>query len=371
METTQERQLPVVAPATTFVKHSQFLANYVYEARLLLAYATRQGLDIDRELVDAIVRAGHQAEEGSWTEEGESEFWLAFKSISKLAPISIASLMATTSFHENEGESDNRGWLRRIFIGASQKMSPAKQAVIFYQRGALVVLAVLLTLQAYWMIGSAIATDIAVTLPKEIAAAEKQIAEEKKKTALELMADSQEIGTLHAQIENYNNRIAANYQMLKEWNIAWKLFMPDLSRQGEQEVSALAKEVWQNLILLQEAQFVLQIIQLYLLPLLYGLLGAFAYVLRTLTVEIRTLTYGVHCNIGYRLRIQLGALAGLAIGWFTNAGGPPSAFTSLSPLALAFLVGYSVELLFALMDRLISSFTSSDGEKTQLTKQQR
>jgi hypothetical protein len=120
--------------------------------------------------------------------------------------------------------------------------------------------------------------------------------------------------------------------------------------------------ILKNTAALQEAKFILQGIQLYILPLLYGLLGAAAYVLRTLTTEIRNLTYEIESNIRYRLRIQLGAVSGLAIGWFSDAGLTFSASTlSLSPLALAFLAGYSVEVLFSLMDRMIYTFSSSEN----------
>jgi hypothetical protein len=114
------------------------------------------------------------------------------------------------------------------------------------------------------------------------------------------------------------------------------------------------------------ASYALNAISDYLLPLLYGLLGALAYVLRTLTKEIKSLTYSRAQNIGYGLRLQLGALAGLAIGWFVKGGDgdtPAEAAqalsaVSLSAWALAFIAGYSVEVLFALMDKFIKAFSA-------------
>jgi hypothetical protein len=85
--------------------------------------------------------------------------------------------------------------------------------------------------------------------------------------------------------------------------------------------------------------------------------------LRNMTREIKELTYTTDSNVRYRLRIQLGSLAGLAVGWFLfvppNPGMAASIFSfrELSPLALAFLAGYGVELLFAAMDKLVSAFT--------------
>jgi len=92
--------------------------------------------------------------------------------------------------------------------------------------------------------------------------------------------------------------------------------------------------------------------------LLYGLLGACTYVLRALLNDIRALTYTHKSFIGYKVRVVLGTLSGLAISWFF----PPSAdiLKTLSPLALAFLAGYSVEILFAAMDKFVSAFSAKD-----------
>jgi hypothetical protein len=92
-------------------------------------------------------------------------------------------------------------------------------------------------------------------------------------------------------------------------------------------------------------------------------------VLRRITREIRDLTYTTDSNARYRLRIQLGTLAGLAVGWFlfippdSVGSGALFSFKELSPLALAFLAGYSVELLFAAMDKLVAAFSTENAPK--------
>jgi hypothetical protein len=67
------------------------------------------------------------------------------------------------------------------------------------------------------------------------------------------------------------------------------------------------------------------------------------------------------------LRGWLGAVSGLAIGWFCK---PSSADVNglglISPFALAFVAGYSVDLLFTAMDRIVSAF-SGPGPKTPET----
>ncbi|WP_133510398.1 hypothetical protein [Candidatus Thiosymbion oneisti] len=96
----------------------------------------------------------------------------------------------------------------------------------------------------------------------------------------------------------------------------------------------------------------------YLLPLLYGLLGAIFYVLRTLSRELESLTYLPLTEINYRLRILTGALAGLTVSWFFTGN---NLSAGLSGFAVSFLTGYNVELLFFLMDKMISQLTSKNS----------
>jgi hypothetical protein len=102
---------------------------------------------------------------------------------------------------------------------------------------------------------------------------------------------------------------------------------------------------------------VLGVFQGYLLPLLYGLTGAAAYVVRTLALETRERLYRRENGSAYALRLFLGALAGLAIGWFLKPEAV-SGFNAISPFALAFVAGYSVDLLFTLLDKIVNTFSA-------------
>jgi len=104
----------------------------------------------------------------------------------------------------------------------------------------------------------------------------------------------------------------------------------------------------QNVVIVQQAKSLIIILNQYILPLLYGLLGGFAFVLRSLANETKKLIYTPTSNIEYGLRIHLGALAGLVVGflWGDFQGKSFGIVESLSPLAVAFLAGYSVDFLF-------------------------
>ena len=112
------------------------------------------------------------------------------------------------------------------------------------------------------------------------------------------------------------------------------------------------------------AEFLLDILEIYLLPILYGLLGASVFVLRKIMHGISNATYSP--DRSYLLRLALGTLAGLIIGWFAFLLPGQSALSSISPMAMAFLVGYNIEIVFSAMDRGIDYLTK--GDKKQKTK---
>ena len=137
-------------------------------------------------------------------------------------------------------------------------------------------------------------------------------------------------------------------------------------------------------IALNESEQILRVISEFILPLLYGLLGACVYVLRDLTNTIRSVTFSKSSMINYSLRLIMGPLVGIAVGLFLGTpaanlvGGPtlldnpvtaavPPTIPSLSTMALAFLAGYSVEVLFSALDNLIGAFASKNLPKVKET----
>ncbi len=115
-----------------------------------------------------------------------------------------------------------------------------------------------------------------------------------------------------------------------------------------------------------QAKLLLDFLNNYLLPLLYGWVGAMVFVVRRLSEQVTAHSYreGEENSV---VRIFLGCIAGVAIGWFmpiqTSGTGTAKILTSLTPLALAFLAGFAVEIFFALLDRLVRTFTEQPATK--------
>ena len=97
----------------------------------------------------------------------------------------------------------------------------------------------------------------------------------------------------------------------------------------------------------------------WLLPGLYGLLGSCVFLLRDFVIagdgRLRR-DRPILSQMLLLLRIALGGLAGIIIGWFWVPApiGNSTAVVSISsiPFGIAFLAGFSIETLFTLLDRL-------------------
>ncbi|WP_455175578.1 hypothetical protein [Azospirillum largimobile] len=88
-----------------------------------------------------------------------------------------------------------------------------------------------------------------------------------------------------------------------------------------------------------------------ILPMLYGLLGASVFLMRSFLGDNYVDAWRQASTAALILRIGLGGISGLAIGWFTLT--PDASKLSTTPFAVAFIAGFSIELLFSLLDRFI------------------
>jgi hypothetical protein len=99
-----------------------------------------------------------------------------------------------------------------------------------------------------------------------------------------------------------------------------------------------------------------------ILPVFYALLGTLAYLLRSFEQQMSTRTFIP--SEADTARFLIAAIGGAVVGLFSNfnitQGG-----AVIPPLAIAFLVGYAVDVFFAFLDGLLQTFTrSSPGSPT-------
>lgn len=90
-----------------------------------------------------------------------------------------------------------------------------------------------------------------------------------------------------------------------------------------------------------------------ILPVLYALLGTCAYLLRTFEQQMSARTFAP--SEANSARFLIAAIGGAVVGLFNNFTITQGA--SIPPLAIAFLVGYAVDVFFAFLEGLLQTFT--------------
>jgi len=110
---------------------------------------------------------------------------------------------------------------------------------------------------------------------------------------------------------------------------------------------------------LQQIRVNLRSIGDYWIPMFMGLLGAMTFILRALTIQLREFAYVPRSVSVSVIRICLGAVAGVfgALLSPTTEG----ALKALPPLFVPFVFGYGIEILFSLMDNVVTSFTQGES----------
>jgi cell division protein FtsB len=407
-------------------------SSSVYDAQLLMRYASSHGIELPSEILKSIAEAVNRSDTDTWDPDSETRFWEAFRDLAqKTKPVSVEHLKA---LDERHGSSTRTAKFWSVFSRTEpSRLSDAAKAEKRARFWALTALTLLMLFQVYWVIGTTLITDLEKT-DKSIATHSNRLA--KIQTEIELLKESipspqtgelandnannqnrsetlarrkreiealnDEMETLNGELETNEAALSATSDFLERFNVG-ALFAGRLpgavddernisdnpTTDSQEEASAafvtseFPSEVKKGVVDRLTMRFVLQILQLYVLPILYGWLGSCVYVLRALAAEIRGRSYSsITADITNRLRMYLGILAGFIVGWFFKpefqsfdgnggAGGSFLMFQDLSPFALAFLAGYSVELVFFTMDRLVATFTSSERDITTLTERRR
>jgi hypothetical protein len=327
------------------------LAPACGDARLLVTYLMREGVTVTPETLAAIENAQVADATGPLTADAKTKFLLAYSEVAKLAsPVSAQSLRACSD--------DFPTLWKRWLWSKPREVSQADKAVLRHHTWAAVALAALLVVQIYWLIGATLV--LGIKRQDQHPATEQAAATAQTSPApVEPKAPT--------QTAEEEAREDTHVWLLSAWSGPW-IWIPYAYQRCFPNKDVTSNHFWELYI---GTKFVLQILQTYLLPLLYGWVGAMAFVLRSLIVTVKNKSFRVEQNVEYRLRVYLGVLAGLVIGWFLSSKGTAgqAGIADLTPAAISFVAGYSVEILFSTMDRIVSGFVAAFGGSTIETPQ--
>jgi hypothetical protein len=356
------------------MRSSQILKDAIIDSELLLSHASEQGLTINPDYIRSIVKAKKNEQNQNWTEKDEIEFWIAFQALSKeVQPVNIDSLRAAADPPEKP-----LTWWQKITFQKNKSL--VSKSVNWYRGLALFSMIIMLALQIYGIIGAA--------LMAKVSSGNLRIMEISKRTSelilitqmnMEDRSAAMEKTNLDAEQEELVKEVESSIQLLGDWlNFTvslWSRETKEISKSVEStsqipvtgDIPFGFSDSSHNIVIISQAKSLIIILNQYILPLLYGLLGGFAFVLRSLADETRRMVYTPSSDIKFGLRIHLGALAGLVIGflWGDFQGKSFGLVESLSPLAVAFLAGYSVDFLFRLLDSIIGNITKKQGQQAE------
>jgi hypothetical protein len=352
------------------------LQQSIMKAQALLAFSAEANVAVPDTVVEGITDAQRAFGTEAWSLGIERAFWTAFREISGLVtPVTFTSLQ----------------WVATRGRGTT---------LLFIALG-IASLVVLILGQIFWVYINNTSTQIRGSIERlnqktkelvEIEATagllDRQLIFARERGVnpdelqqlearnVQLRGKTEELAT---DIRQIRGLLAAQFVILADWapefggdpkpqEPGW--FDSDLERKAK--LDNLAKwyedqrteRGFEKEYLLAQADSILALMSTYVLPLLYGMLGTVAYILRSVSrgVQERVLTESSVLN--FWVRIPLGMLSGVAIGWFLNEGTLPTGWDAVQPLALAFVAGYSVELIFTAMDRLVGAFTGRGAAAT-------
>lgn len=340
------------AETTCARERSVRLIPVVREAQHLLRWAATNARVVDTDVRNTIVAMADVFDREAATVEDEQKLLKAYEALTiKLAPVSVATIEASMQRLPPLSalrKGNVMAWLSGMTYGRFAHW-------IFF---VLVLVAAALAL-AYQSVGSSALLRYD-TLTKDIAKASED--------TLKLQAvvrDKQSLQELaKAGSDAQAARVALNnLQQASDELAARKAQVDQLKGERESLPKRLARWVpggaadTTTAETLDSARNLLEQFNRILLPLLFGLLGSYSYILRSISIEIRAQQFAPHSALHHIARLSLGALAGIAATWLLT----PDTFglSSTLPLwTLAFVAGYGTELIFAFMDRIVSALKS-------------
>jgi hypothetical protein len=131
--------------------------------------------------------------------------------------------------------------------------------------------------------------------------------------------------------------------------------LPDLATAAYEKIKVYQDERYFAQKILDDVSFYYGAVTTCILPVLYALLGTCAYLLRSFEQQIRTRTL-IPSEVNFA-RFLIAGIGGAVVGLFNNFNIAQGA--SIPPLAIAFLVGYAVDVFFAFLEGLLQTFAKN------------
>lgn len=337
-------------------KPPTYFAGAIEDAERLMKYAAEIGIDVSSDTRSAILHA-RTAYTAGWNEDTAASLLAALTSLAaRLKPVNAESLKA---YHDD-----------------------TRPTVHSYLIWAIVLACVIIPASVCTFVTSAVSTAIVGDITRANALAVKLRAElgppppagtppaaiPKGISDAEVIADLQEYAStvrlINARarrlnwfvvrierlpIEDTGTREARKSKFELQVGIPDPVVERDRITETYQDVRYFAQAILADIAVFYGA------ITACVLPVLYALLGTCAYLLRTFEDQMSTRTFTP--SAANSARFLIAAIGGAVVGLFNNFAVTQEA--SIPPLAIAFLVGYAVDVFFAFLEGLLKAFAKN------------
>jgi hypothetical protein len=403
-------------PSPAFVPPPTYFAEALTDAERLLKYAAESGISIDDATRDSVLQA-RAASSSEWTEQAAANLITALTKLAALVkPVTAASLETC----QNEIVPTVRGYLISAICLAV--------LIVPFSVASFLVSAISTTIRSE----IATANDLAVKLDAQTrapqtaaatvtptptmipAAAPKTIAEKKAPLAAELLEEtgrrphSQFVpcfvpsaptpptplpqgvnpSEVITELQQYASTIRSIDARARQLNVLvfriegdpcagirnkpaalHQVFelpagLPNLAQAAEERTAVYQEVRYFGQSLLDDTSFFYGAITICILPALYALLGTCAYLLRNFEQQMSGRTFIP--SKANSARFLIAGIGGAVVGLFNNFTITEGA--SVPPLAIAFLVGYGVDVFFAFLEGMLQTFTRSSTSPPQPAK---
>jgi hypothetical protein len=336
---------------------NEFLAKLLKDAERLLAYSAETGIKVEPDVRGMILKARSTAI-GKWDEQTADQMVDALARLAQqLKPVSIESLCDC----EEQDEKKAMWSYKRLAIVLAVFIIPyslaafVTSAISEKMRKDIVVaneLAVKLTDELnVFQPGSASATpartDITradrMTMLKDLqhfAATTRAI--DGRARLLSLFVG----GVIHdpfAELRGQSVKLKETFEV--------PLPLPDLSTVAASRIAVYQQVRYFAVAVEETASVFYGAMASCILPVLYALLGACAFLLRSLEQQVKARTFTL--NDAHAARFVIAAIGGAVVGLFSNF--TTTQVASIPPLAIAFLVGYAVDVFFSFLEGLLQT----------------
>ncbi len=332
-------------------------------AELLLKFAAENIVDLPRPTVSAICVALDANARRAWDDQIATDFWVAFNTLCNLVkPVTVDTLST------NLVAVPPPRW--RAWMHGAKPVTLSRRTAKRYLILLIILLCTSVSLGFLVTATSSLSNDVQKLIAQDdeltdrLAIATELLENDMGTQSFALATAKQRLAIvlLQTQLKEQSYVLDAmlqkNMMMSRLLIYGWKFtFTPGDFREATsttdvrnaiREYQITRRDVAADRL---NAQIVVSVITATLLPIILGVMGACAYVMRLISEQIKNSTFSSTAPIRHFVRIALGGLSGVAIGFggiFTETG--------LSSSTLAFLAGYAIEPIFTAFDSFADKF---------------